>query len=261
MRIHRRGTEAWRSQRGGMNGRSTVAAGFGALLLCASLAASSSAAIGPPIPGTPCGCFPSDNVWNTDISNAAVDPRSSTLIASCGLRNLHPDFGTTYNGAPNGIPYVVVRANQPSTSGAAGRMGGASTPSGDQFFRAVQQAIPPGTRSERFAGRAPWITFTLSGIPDKPIKLGVSVADPDAQRRAETAAALRAMLQGQLAGAQIDVVADPLQAALTSGTALAWREYGLTLPAHYPLRFLDDIAGSDLLEASARSSRSVGNVR
>ncbi|MFI5311990.1 MAG: hypothetical protein ACHQQ3_12195 [Gemmatimonadales bacterium] len=57
--------------------------------------------------------FPADNPWNTDISNAAVDPNSATLIASCGLRNLHPDFGTTYNGAPNGIPYVVVRAGQP----------------------------------------------------------------------------------------------------------------------------------------------------
>lgn len=57
--------------------------------------------------------FPADNAWNADISGAAVDARSSTLIASCGLRNLHPDFGTTYNGAPNGIPYVVVRAGQP----------------------------------------------------------------------------------------------------------------------------------------------------
>jgi hypothetical protein len=56
--------------------------------------------------------FPADNAWNTDISSAAVDPRSSTLIASCGLRNLHPDFGTTYDGAPNGIPYIVVHSGQ-----------------------------------------------------------------------------------------------------------------------------------------------------
>jgi hypothetical protein len=57
--------------------------------------------------------FPADNAWNLDISAAQVDPRSSTLIASCGLRNLHPDFGTVWNGAPNGIPYVVVRGGQP----------------------------------------------------------------------------------------------------------------------------------------------------
>ena len=57
--------------------------------------------------------FPADNAWNTDISRNAVDPNSSTLIASCGLRNLHQDFGTTYDGAPNGIPYVVVGAVPP----------------------------------------------------------------------------------------------------------------------------------------------------
>jgi hypothetical protein len=56
--------------------------------------------------------FPDDNPWNTVISGAAVDPASSTLIAACGLKNLHPDFGTTYGGAPNGIPYVVVHAGQ-----------------------------------------------------------------------------------------------------------------------------------------------------
>jgi hypothetical protein len=56
--------------------------------------------------------FPADNPWNTDVSKNAVDPNSSTLIASCGLRNLHQDFGTTYDGAPNGIPYVLVGASQ-----------------------------------------------------------------------------------------------------------------------------------------------------
>lgn len=56
--------------------------------------------------------FPADNPWNTDVSGASVDARSSTLIASCGLRNLHADFGTVWNGAPNGIPYVLVRSSQ-----------------------------------------------------------------------------------------------------------------------------------------------------
>ena len=56
--------------------------------------------------------FPADNPWNADVSASAVDPKSSTLIASCGVRNLHPDFGTTYGGAPNGIPYVVVHSGQ-----------------------------------------------------------------------------------------------------------------------------------------------------
>lgn len=43
-----------------------------------------------------------------------VDPNSANLIAGIGLNTgLHPDFGTVYNGAPNGIPYVVVSGTQP----------------------------------------------------------------------------------------------------------------------------------------------------
>jgi hypothetical protein len=57
--------------------------------------------------------FPSDNPWNQDISTLPVDPNSANLIASIGLNTgLHADFGTVYNGAPNGIPYVVVSATQ-----------------------------------------------------------------------------------------------------------------------------------------------------
>jgi hypothetical protein len=57
--------------------------------------------------------FPDDNPWNSDISNAAVDPNSATLIASIGLNTgLHPDFGTVWEGAPIGIPYVVVSGSQ-----------------------------------------------------------------------------------------------------------------------------------------------------
>src|SRR5262249_47607424 len=48
-------------------------------------------------------------------------------------------------------------------------------------------------------------------------------------------------------GAQVDEAPDPLASARAPGASIAWREYGLKLPAHYPLRFLDDIAGSDLV--------------
>ena len=57
--------------------------------------------------------FPADNPWNTDVSGEPVDPSSAALIAACGDRGLHPDFGTVWNGAPNGIPYVVVSGSQP----------------------------------------------------------------------------------------------------------------------------------------------------
>ncbi len=57
--------------------------------------------------------FPDDNPWNRDISREPVDPNSENLIKSIGWNKpLHPDFGTTYRGAPNGIPYVVVSGQQ-----------------------------------------------------------------------------------------------------------------------------------------------------
>jgi len=58
--------------------------------------------------------FPDDNPWNQDISEEPIDPNSDALIFSIGLdKHLHPDFGTTYQGAPLGIPYVVVSGSQP----------------------------------------------------------------------------------------------------------------------------------------------------
>jgi hypothetical protein len=57
--------------------------------------------------------FPIDNAWNQDVSTEPVDPNSANLIASIGLGvSLHPDFGTVWNGAPNGIPYIVVSGSQ-----------------------------------------------------------------------------------------------------------------------------------------------------
>lgn len=62
-----------------------------------------------------CPLFPSNNIWNTDISNLPVDPNSANYIAAIGLSgHLHPDFGSgLYNGGPIGIPYVVVPGSQP----------------------------------------------------------------------------------------------------------------------------------------------------
>jgi hypothetical protein len=57
--------------------------------------------------------FPDDNPWNQDVSQEPVDPNSDNLIASIGKdKPLHPDFGTFYQGAPSGIPYVVVGGDQ-----------------------------------------------------------------------------------------------------------------------------------------------------
>lgn len=58
--------------------------------------------------------FPANNAWNQDISRCPADPASEQLIAKIGLNTgLHPDFGAgLYNGAPIGIPYVVVSGAQ-----------------------------------------------------------------------------------------------------------------------------------------------------
>src|SRR3989344_1901231 len=65
--------------------------------------------------------FPANNDWNADISGLPIDPNSDNLIASIGLsRGLFPDFGAgLWEGAPIGIPYVVVAGNQPRVAGGA----------------------------------------------------------------------------------------------------------------------------------------------
>lgn len=58
--------------------------------------------------------FPADNAWNLDISAAAVDPYSSQIIAGFSANVIKADFGSgLWNGAPIGIPYVVVCGSQP----------------------------------------------------------------------------------------------------------------------------------------------------
>lgn len=58
--------------------------------------------------------FPADNPWNQDVSGLPIHPNSANYLATIGLdRGLHPDFGTVWDGAPIGIPYVVVHGDQP----------------------------------------------------------------------------------------------------------------------------------------------------
>ena len=59
--------------------------------------------------------FLSTNLWNTDISNAPVDPNSADLINYIGATvTLHPDFGAgLYAGQHMGIPYQIEASTQP----------------------------------------------------------------------------------------------------------------------------------------------------
>lgn len=57
--------------------------------------------------------FPADNPWNTNISAYKVHQNSNQYINSIGPEaGIHPDFGTVWQGTPNGIPYIYVYAGQ-----------------------------------------------------------------------------------------------------------------------------------------------------
>lgn len=58
--------------------------------------------------------LPDDNPWNADISKRPVDPASRKILTRIGLdKPLRADFGTVWEGAPQGIQYVVVGKSQP----------------------------------------------------------------------------------------------------------------------------------------------------
>jgi hypothetical protein len=60
-----------------------------------------------------CPVFPADNIWNTPVDQLPVSPNSSTYVNTIGATvHVHPDFGTVYDGAPNGIPYLAVPGTQ-----------------------------------------------------------------------------------------------------------------------------------------------------
>jgi hypothetical protein len=58
--------------------------------------------------------FPTDNLWNKDISASPVDPNSAAILNFIGSSvGLHPDFGAgEYDGSNIGIPYSVVDGTQ-----------------------------------------------------------------------------------------------------------------------------------------------------
>ena len=88
-----------------------TAIAFGALLGFGAADARAAAVIGG------CPLYPADNVWNTPVDRAPVDTNSATYVSTIGAGlPLHPDFGTVYNGAPNGIPYTTVPGTQPAVA-------------------------------------------------------------------------------------------------------------------------------------------------
>jgi hypothetical protein len=61
--------------------------------------------------------FPSDNPWNKTVDNEPVDPASNQIITGFSGNAIKADFGSgLWQGAPIGIPYVIVCSNQPKVT-------------------------------------------------------------------------------------------------------------------------------------------------
>ncbi len=157
---------------------SAALAGAPAALVLAALVAMA-AATGPVPAGAqtvggalpqPLPLFPRDNWWNTDISNAPVDPNSGNFISWIGTsRGMHPDFGgdvdPTDPSNPNiyGFPYITVPGSQSpvpvtfvlsadqSDSGAAGHPPGYPIPSqAETQAKWIEGGTPGGGTSQDY---------------------------------------------------------------------------------------------------------------
>jgi len=63
-----------------------------------------------------CRVFPVDNIWNARVDQLVVSSDSSTYVNTIGSATmLHPDFGTVWDGAPNGIRMLQFQGPRPST--------------------------------------------------------------------------------------------------------------------------------------------------
>ena len=86
-------------------------------LLIVGVSASRSA---PQVPPTLGGCpvLPADNIWNVPVDTLPLDSNSNAYINTIGAtRHVHADFGSgEWDGAPIGIPFVVVPGNQPEVT-------------------------------------------------------------------------------------------------------------------------------------------------
>jgi hypothetical protein len=80
------------------------------LIASCSLVAVPALVAAHPLPRAPrCPLFPANNPWNQRVDGLPVAKDSAHLITSIGRdAPVHPDFGTFYDGAPNGIPFAVV---------------------------------------------------------------------------------------------------------------------------------------------------------
>jgi hypothetical protein len=108
--------------------------------------------------------FPSDNPWNVDISSWPLEPDGDKYITSIGPdAPLHPDFGANYNGAPYGIPYVVVSHDQPRMPVRFESQEAAEESDQCYYPIPLDAPIEPGDRHVIVIDRDAWVLFELYG--------------------------------------------------------------------------------------------------
>ena len=109
--------------------------------------------------------FPSDNAWNVDISSWPLEPDGDKYIRSIGPdAPLRPDFGANYNGAPYGIPYVVVSRDQARMPVRFVPQPEAAEESDQCYYPIPLDApIEPGDKHVIVIDRDAWVLFELYG--------------------------------------------------------------------------------------------------
>src|SRR5690242_3856745 len=101
-----------------------VTAAFGQAGSCSGMSLGPGASLNGFVP------FPSNSLWNTDISASPVDPNSANYINFIGSTvTLHPDFGAgTFHNQTLGIPYQVVAGTQAKVTVTLGTFASESDP-------------------------------------------------------------------------------------------------------------------------------------
>ena len=97
-----------------MKFRAVALAGTVALVCAGLVGAPARGVQAAVVPTSTCSVFPSDNIWNTDISQLPVNAQSATWVGSTTPSSgmTHPDFG----GPPYGIPFNVVSSTHPTST-------------------------------------------------------------------------------------------------------------------------------------------------
>jgi hypothetical protein len=108
-----------------------------------------------------------------------------------------------------------------------------------------------------------WLPLTISAAANQPVSFAVGAGSRNPQTVAETLTHLGKLIRGLRPDSNTHVSSDPLITALRQAPAtsvLAWREFGLALPAQHPLHISADSA-SALIGPLAATLQPSGKVQ